>query len=159
MRWTLLIALLGLVACNKDAEVVDTETSTDDTSVDDTNTDDTQAETGSITVVVEFPTKPGVGPLIIGVATTATVFDSIVSSETYAAPTFPENQTQTLELDPGDYYIGAWIDEGSDNPGRPGETDPRGIALQSGPLLVTVAAGATETPPAIKLRRPSVDEE
>lgn len=159
MRWTMLIALIGLVAC-KGGDVVDDTVSPDDTSADDTNTDDTQAETGMVTVVVEFPTKPGIGPLIIGLASTETVFDSIVSSESFSAPSFPENQTQTLsDVEPGDYYVGAWIDEGSDNPGRPGDTDPRGVALEGGPLLVSVTAGATATPPTIKLRRPSVDKE
>lgn len=158
MRWTMLIALVGLVAC-KGGDAVDDTVTLDDTSTDDTNTDDTQAETGSITVEVEFPTKPGIGPLIIGVASAPGVFESIVSTETYAAPSFPENQTQTLELDPGDYYIGAWIDEGSDNPDRPGETDPRGIALAGGPLQMTVTVGSSESSPVIKLRRPTVEDD
>ena len=53
MRWTLLFALVGLVAC-KGGDVVDDtvaddtstdDTNTDDTSVDDTGTDDTSTET------------------------------------------------------------------------------------------------------------------
>lgn len=158
MRWTMLIALVGLVAC-KDGGTVDDTESTDDTSVDDTNTDDTQAETGSITVVVEFPNVPQKGPLIIGLASGEDVFGTITSTESFEAPSFPDNQTHNLDVAPGDYYLGAWIDEGSDNPGRPGETDPKGVALAGGPVLVTVAAGGTATPPNIKLRRPSTDPE
>lgn len=157
MRWTLLIALIGLVAC-KGGDVVDDTVSIDDTSTDDTNTDDTQAEVGMITVEMEFPSKPEAGPLIIGLASTTNVFASIVSTESFEAPTFPQKQIQTIEVAPGDYYIGAWIDEGSDNPERPGATDPKGVVLEAGPTLVTVAAGETATPTTIKIRRPAEPE-
>lgn len=158
MRWTMLIALVGLVACKGGGTVDDTESS-DDTSVDDTNTDDTQAETGTVTVVVDFPVKPGIGPLIIGFASGNDVFGTLTSTESFAGPGFPEQQTHDLEIAPGDYYIGAWIDEDSDNPDRPGETDPKGVAFAGSPVVVTVEAGGTATPPVIKLRRPSTDPE
>ncbi len=157
MRWTLLFALVGLVAC-KGGDVVD-DTVADDTSTDDTNTDDTQAEVTSITVEVEFPVKPEAGPLIIALASGGQVFGSILSTESFAAPGFPQKQVQTLEVEPGDYYIGAWIDEGSDNPERPGPTDPKGILVDAGPTLVSVAAGETATPTVIKLRRPETEPE
>ncbi|MFT5583111.1 MAG: hypothetical protein ACI9VR_000689 [Cognaticolwellia sp.] len=158
MRWTLLIALVGLVAC-KGLDGGEDSAATDDTTVEDTAVDDTQEETGSMVVEVEFLAKPGIGPLIIGLSTGDKVFETLIYTESFMAPGFPENQTQTLEIAPGDYYVGAWIDEGSDNPDAPGENDPSGVSKMGGPTMVTIEVGVTSTPPVVKLRRPDTEPE
>ena len=149
MRWTLLVALVGLVACKGLEDVAGETADSEDTSVE------TQPETGSLSIEVEFLAQPPViGPLIIGLANGDQVFDNLIYTKTFTGPTFPENQTHVLEVAPGNYYIGAWIDEGSDSPDAPGAADPSGVAKMGGPTMATVERGATVTPPVIQLRRP-----
>lgn len=156
-RWTLLLGLaLSLTACKKGGDTTSDDTET----TDDSGTDDTQSQEGQITGEIEFPVKPPVGPLIIVAASAPEVFANVVSKEVVPVPSFPDNQPFTLSLEPGDYYVGAWVDAGSDSDAAPGDGDPRGVALEAGsPVMVTVTADQTATVPNIKLRQDGTDAE
>jgi hypothetical protein len=46
----------------------------------------------------------------------------------FASPTFPQTYAMT-QVDPGDYTVFAFLDEGNNNPQMPGPEDPTGLAM------------------------------